>query len=230
MSQLVALLVILPLLVAVVAVLFWRHPLIQRALALLTSTAVLGLGLTLLFTAREQGPQVTQLGNWPAPFGIVLVADLLSTLMVSATAVIAVASLGLTLVTAQRQQEQYLHPLFLLLLAGVNGAFLTGDIFNLFVFFEVTLIATYALMSIGGRALQMEGAFKYVVINLIASALFLIGVGLLYGLMGTLNMAHLSVRVAQAEDTALLTAVATLLLVAFSIKAAIIPFHFWLPG
>ena len=222
--------ILVPLTGGVLLVAVWGRVRIARAVSLLTVSAVAGLAFYTLFMVRDDGILASSLGDWPGPFGIVLVADLFSTLMVSATALVAIASLGFTMLAQERWQERYIYPFMLLLLAGVNGVFMTGDIFNLFVFFEVTLLASYALMAIGGRKLQMEAAFKYVVINVLASTFLLIGIGLLYGELGTLNMAHLSIRVASAEDQGIITAVAVLLLVAFGIKAAVIPLHFWLPG
>ena len=222
--------VLVPLVGGVLLVAAWGRLPIARAVSLLTAFAVAGLAFYTLFMVRTDGIIATSLGDWPGPFGIVLVADLFSTLMVCATALVAIASLGLTMLAQERWQERYVYPLMLLLLAGVNGVFMTGDIFNLFVFFEVTLLGSYALMAIGGRKLQMEAAFKYVVINVVSSTFLLIGIGLLYGELGTLNMAHLSIRVASAEDQGIITAAAVLLLVSFGIKAAVIPLHFWLPG
>ena len=222
--------VLVPLIGGALLVMAWGRVFIGRVVSILTAAAVAGLAFYALFMVRDGGIVATSLGDWPGPFGIVLVADLFSTMMVAATALVAVASLGLTLLAQEQWQERYIYPFMLLLLAGVNGVFMTGDIFNLFVFFEVSLLATYALMAIGGRGLQMEAAFKFVVINVVSSTFFLMGIGLLYGLVGTLNMAHISIRVASAENAGLITAVGGLLLVTFGIKAAVIPLHFWLPG
>ncbi|MQF69077.1 Na+/H+ antiporter subunit D [SAR202 cluster bacterium AD-804-J14_MRT_500m] len=222
--------VLIPLSGGVVLVAAWGRLRFSRALAGLTLLLLMTVGFHNLYWVRSSGITATSLGDWPAPFGIVLVADLFSALMVCAASLAALAVVVFTVFAHDRWQEKYILPIMLLVLAGVNGAFMTGDIFNLFVFFEVTLIGSYALMAIGGGQLQMEAAFKYVVINVFASTLFLIGVGLLYGEVGTLNMAHISQRVAASEEQGVITAVGMLLLVAFGIKAAVAPFHFWLPG
>ena len=134
-------------------------------------------------------------------------------------------------VTMDRARERFgYYPLLHVLLMGVCGAFLAGDLFNLYVWFEVMLMASFVLMALGGERAQMEGAIKYVTINLIASALFLAAVGMLYGVLGTLNMADLAQKLRDAPRLDLLTAIAMLFLVAFGIKAAVFPFFFWLPA
>lgn len=169
------------------------------------------------------------LGNWASPFGIVLVLDRLAALMLALTAVIALASLVASCRLAGR--GPHFHAFFQLQLAGLNGAFLTGDIFNLFVFFEVLLIASYALMlhTAGGRTLR--AGLHYVVINLVSASLFLVSASLLYGVAGTLNFADLAVKLPAlpAWDAGLARAAALLLLVVFAVKAALLPLGFWLP-
>lgn len=198
--------------------------------ALATTLAVMGVAFYTLFMVEREGIQATNLGDWPGPFGIVLVADLFSAATVAAASIVALVSFAIVMLSQDVRERKFILPFMLFLLAGVNGAFMTGDIFNLFVFFEVTLLASYALMAIGAGRLRTEAAFKYVVINVIGSTFLLMGIGLLYGEMGTLNMAHLAIRAPAAENGAMVTAVAALLMAAFGIKAALVPFHFWLPG
>jgi multicomponent Na+:H+ antiporter subunit D len=221
---------VVPLAGGVLLIATWGRVGLARVVSVAASLGVSVLGFYSLYEVRQDGIFVTTLGDWPGPFGIVLVSDVLSTLMVGVTGLMAALSFLFTMVAQERWQERYIYPFMLLLLAGVNGAFITGDLFNLFVFFEVTLLSSYALMAIGARRLQMEAAFKYVVINVISSAFLLVGVGLLYGELGTLNMAHLALRAETAGDPAMVTTVGMLLVVAFGIKAAIVPLHFWLPG
>ncbi len=222
--------VLVPLSGAILLVAAWGRARIAGWGAIATTLIVLGLSAYTLFGVQRDGIQATNLGDWPGPFGIVLVADLFSAGAVVAASLVAVVSLAVVMLSQDLTERKYILPFMLFLLAGVNGAFMTGDIFNLFVFFEVTLLASYALMAIGAGRLRTEAAFKYVVINVIGSTFLLMGIGLLYGELGTLNMAHLAIRAETAENGAVVTAVAALLMAAFGIKAALIPFHFWLPG
>ncbi|WP_108259685.1 Na+/H+ antiporter subunit D [Mangrovicoccus ximenensis] len=171
-----------------------------------------------------------QMGGWAAPFGITLVADLLSAVMVLITAVIALAVsvYALSDIDARLERLGY-HALFNMLIAGVCGAFVTGDLFNLYVWFEVMLIASFGLLVLGGGRAQIDGGVKYMTLNLVSTALFLTGVGLLYGTTGTLNMADLAGAVDRVHP-GLLSVIATMFLVAFGVKAAVFPLFFWLPA
>jgi multicomponent K+:H+ antiporter subunit D len=195
-------------------------------------TANLGLSLALVLAADGSAePNVYLLGNWPAPFGIVLVLDRLSALMILLTAVLAAAALPFSLARWHRAGV-YFHPLSQFLLVGLNGAFLTGDLFNLFVFFEVLLAASYGLLLYGGGTARIKSGMQYVAINLAGSFLFLIGVSLIYGVTGTLNLADLALRIplVAAGDRMLLEAGAAVLGLAFLVKAGMWPLSFWLPG
>jgi multicomponent K+:H+ antiporter subunit D len=199
-------------------------------------TSFVAVGLTLgasVALMLQTGPGelfVYELGNWQAPFGIVLVADQLSTMMVTLTSTLAFFVL-LYAIKWGDELGEYFHFFFLVQIAGVNGAFLTGDIFNLFVFFEVLLIASYNLLIHGGGKERVGASLHYVIYNLTGSGFFIMALAVIYGLTGTLNMADLAVEVAQmpAEDAALLRAGGLLLLVVFAIKGAILPLYFWLP-
>lgn len=225
--------VVLPAMMAPFIVLAMRHDLLlQRVFSALSSVILLGVALGLLHQATSGPPQLYQLGNWIAPFGIVLVLDRLSALMVLLTAILAVVVTLYSITSRWDERGRHFHALFQFQLMGINGAFLTGDVFNLFVFFEVLLIASYGLMLHGGGPARLKAGVQYVVVNLAGSTLFLIAVGNLYGITGTLNMADLAVKVplVAAGDQALLRVGALLLLVVFSVKAALVPIHFWLPG
>ncbi len=223
--------IVLPFLAAALAMLAWRWVAVQRWLGVAGAIAQLAAGIALLVTVLDDGIQVVQVGNWPAPFGITLVADLLSAALIVTTGGlgVAVAVASFTGIDNRRESFGY-YPLLLVLLVGIGGAFLTGDIFNLFVWFEVMLIASFVLLALGGERAQLEGAIKYVTINLIGSAMFLSAAGILYGLTGTLNMADLSVRLDALNSPILETTVAMLLLVVFGINAAIFPLFSWLPA
>ncbi len=170
------------------------------------------------------------LGNWPAPFGIVLVLDRLAATMLLLAAVLALAVLGWAIGDWDRRGRHF-HALFQFQLLGLNGAFLTGDLFNLFVFFEVLLIASYGLMLHGNGARRLRAGFHYIAINLLGSTVFLFAAGTLYAITGTLNMADLAVKVPQvaAADQGLLAVGGLLLLAVFAIKSAMVPLQWWLP-
>jgi len=191
------------------------------------------LAVALALMARVSGGMIFAyaLGEWPAPFGIVLVADRLAAMMLVLTAVLSLIALTHAVVTGADRKGWHFHPLFQFQLMGLNGAFLTGDLFNLFVFFEVLLIASYGLMLHGQGPARLKAGVQYVVVNLVGSALFLIALGMLYALTGTLNMADMGLRVAEvpAADQGLLRIAALLLVSVFALKAALAPLHLWLP-
>ncbi len=225
--------VILPALLAPLIAFVMRHDIslartasVAGALAL----AAIAAGLTGLAAGGET--HLYRLGDWPAPFGIVLVLDRLSALMVLLTAILAVIVVIHAIATGWDARGRHFHALFQFQLMGICGAFLTGDIFNLFVFFEILLIASYGLMIHSGGRERMRAGLQYVVMNLAGSTLFLFALGTLYGSTGTLNIADLAVRVAEipAEDAALVRVAAILLMVVFAVKAALFPVQFWLPA
>jgi len=223
--------IVLPMLAAALLLLVERiRPAWQAPVSLAATVALAALAFRLVALADTDRIGVYLLGNWQAPFGIVLVLDRLAALMLALTAVIALASLAAALRLAGR--GPHFHAFFQLQLAGLNGAFLTGDVFNLFVFFEVLLIASYALLlhHAAGRTLRV--GLHYVVINLIGASLFLIAASLLYGVAGTLNFADLAIKLPALPDwdAGLARAAALLLLVVFGIKAALLPLGFWLPA
>ncbi|MCS7283246.1 MAG: Na+/H+ antiporter subunit D [Anaerolineae bacterium] len=227
--------VILPILISfltgIATLLFRDRRPIQRALSVLGAAALLAAGLTLLAVVWREGVQRLEVGNWPAPFGIVLSADLFSAIMVVLTGLVGLTVAIYSLGSIDPDRERFgFHPLLHILLMGVCGAFLTADLFNLYVWFEVMLIASFVLMTLGGERAQLEGGIKYVTLNLMASALFLVGVGILYGITGALNMADIAQRLAEVKQPGLVLAVAFLFLVAFGIKAAVFPLFFWLPA
>ena len=207
-----------------------RHR-IKAAISLAASLALLVTAVALALRAGEPVTHVYPLGDWRAPYGIVLVADRLSSLMVLLAAVLGFAALTFSLARWSRAGPHF-HSLVHFMLAGLGGAFLTGDLFNLFVFFELLLVASYGLALHGTGAPRVRASLHYIVVNLAASLLFLVGVSLLYGIAGTLNMADLAVRLPQVapQDRALLDVGAAMLGVAFLVKAGMWPLGFWLPG
>jgi multicomponent Na+:H+ antiporter subunit D len=187
--------------------------------------------LLLLAAVYQQGILAIRFGGWSAPFGVVFVADVLSAAMVAITGILAAAVMTFGLADIRRREEQAgFYPLMLGMLAGVNGAFLTGDIFNLYVWFEVMLITAMGLLSIGRNRARLDATVRYAVLNLFSTLLFLTGVALLYGATGTLNMADLARVLPETDPSINLTLSALLLLCGFGIKAGYFPLFFWLPA
>lgn len=225
--------IVLPALLAPFIVLAARYHIgIQRALSLAGVVALVVIATALALQASDGTITLYRLSDWAAPFGIVLVADALSTLMVLLTSVLALFVLLYAIGSGWDNRGRHFHALFQFQLMGIIGAFLTGDLFNLFVFFEVLLIASYGLMIHAGGNARMRAGVQYVLFNLIGSTLFLFSLGAIYAETGTLNMADLAQRVALIgpEETVGIRVAAVLLLLVFAIKAALVPLHFWLPS
>lgn len=232
MNVLLVLPILIPLATALLSLALWTRPQMQRVISLIGAAALLGAGIVLFDGVWRTGISATQLGNWPAPFGITLVADVTSAVMIVINGVLAltIAIYGLAGIDAQRERYGY-HALVHFLLMGVSGSFLTGDLFNLYVWFEVMLISSFVLISLGGTPKQLEGGLKYVTLNLLASMLFLSATGIVYGVAGSLNMADLAIHFdVTSLPVGLTLALAMLFLVAFGIKSAIFPLFFWLPA
>jgi multicomponent K+:H+ antiporter subunit D len=208
---------------------------LRAAISIASAFALVGIAVALLVMSDAVTPEapigVYRLGNWPAPFAIVLVLDRLSAMMLLLTSILGSAAVVFALARWQRAGS-YFHALFQFLLMGVNGAFLTGDLFNLFVFFELLLAASYGLALHGSGTPRVRAGLHYIVVNLAASLLFLIGVSLIYSVSGTLNMADLAQRIPNipAENRPLLEAGAGILGIAFLVKAGMWPLCFWLPA
>lgn len=226
--------IVLPLLAGAAMMLIdERQRTLKAAIGMASALTLLGLAI-LAFSVADSGTagvRVYRLGDWPAHFGIVLVLDRFAALMLVLTGILGVAALTFSLPRWQKAGAHF-HPLFQFQLMGLNGAFLTGDLFNLFVFFEIMLAASYGLALHGSGLARVRAGLHYIAINLSASLLFLIGVSMIYGISGTLNMADLAGRVAglAAEDRGLLEAGAAILGLAFLIKAGMWPLGFWLPN
>ncbi len=231
MKLLLILPILIPLTTAAFCLLLWRHRKAQRLLGALGSAAHLFVALLLLWMVWQDGIFATQVGNWPAPFGITLVADLLSAIMTVLGALMGFAVVIYSLTSMDRGRESFgYYAFFHFLLMGVSGVFLTGDLFNLYVWFEVMLISSFILLALGGERHQLEGAIKYVTLNLISSALFLTALGISYGMLGTLNMADLSHQIGNGQHAGVVSTLSMLFLVAFGIKSALFPLFFWLPA
>lgn len=224
-----ALPIVLPVLGAALSILFGRSRRVQRIIALVILTANVGLALSIMIAVDRDGTLAVQSGGWPAPIGISLVADRLSALLllVASSMLLAVLFFAIGQPGAERNHVGF-QSVYLLLAAGVSAAFLTGDLFNLFVSIEVMLTASYVLITLGARLDQVRSGMTYVVISLLASTLFMAALAYTYAATGTMNMADLSTRIAELPSGTR-AVLLILLLVVFGIKAALFPLYFWLP-
>jgi multicomponent Na+:H+ antiporter subunit D len=225
--------VLLPLLGAAACLVVGRRPQVQRAISVTVLTTVLAVVVTLLLLADRDGTTAVQVGGWVAPVGITLVVDRLSALMLVVASTVLLAVLVFAIGQGvrdgdERQPVSIFQPTYLVLAAGVANAFLAGDLFNLYVGFEVLLAASYVLLTVGGGADRIRAGVSYVVVNLTSSVVFLVGIALVYAATGTLNMAQLSVRLAGVPEGTR-NAMFCVLLVAFALKAAVFPLSAWLP-
>ncbi|AST93087.1 Na+/H+ antiporter subunit D [Sutcliffiella cohnii] len=231
MSNLVILPILIPLLAGTILLFFPRQLHFQKWISVIALSLTTISSIVLVQTVFNNGIQTLELGGWKPPFGIVLVADMFSALLVLTGIVVSFTCILFAFKSIGEDREKhYFYAFAQFLITGVMGAFLTGDLFNLFVFFEVFLMASYALIVIGGTKIQLRETLKYVLINVISSALFVISVAYIYAVLGTLNMADLGARVAEYGQTPLLTVIAILFLVVFGLKGGIFPLYFWLPG
>ena len=207
-----------------------RHYALVDAISGTSAIATLVVATLLTYDVVQTGPQAVAFGQWAAPFGIVFIADLFAAAMVMVTAIIGIVCVVYAMADLQNKRSYgTFHALIHVLLAGIYGAFLTGDIFNLYVWFEVMLIASFGLMILDATKTQIDGAVKYVMLNLISTLVFLLAIGLLYGATGTLNLADLHIKASLiAPETK--TILAALFLFAFAIKAALFPVFAWLPA
>lgn len=223
--------ILIPFFTGILLIFFAKNVHLQRWIAGLSAFINIIFSALLVQKVRTEGIQTLDVSNWQAPFGITLVSDMLSALLVLTTSIIAFTCVIYSFWSIGKEREKfYYYPALNFLVVGVIGAFSTGDIFNLFVFFEVLLMSSYVLLVIGGTKIQLRETIKYILVNVISSALFVIAVGYLYSVVGTLNMAHISVRISEIGESGIITVIAVLFLIVFGIKGAIFPLFFWLPG
>ncbi|MBW3111107.1 Na+/H+ antiporter subunit D [Bacillus sp. MCCB 382] len=231
MTNLLILPILIPLFTAIILMFISKYVKVQRGVSVLSTLLTVVTSLVLINTVHQDGIQTVNLGSWVAPFGITLVSDMLSALLVTTTSIITLVVLLYSFKSIGIERERfYYYPVVQFLLVGVNGAFTTGDIFNLFVFFEVMLMSSYVLLVLGGTKAQLREGIKYILVNVISSALFVITVAYLYSVVGTLNMADISRKIAEVDQPGIVTAIAILFLLVFGLKGAIFPLYFWLPG
>ncbi|WP_102345513.1 Na+/H+ antiporter subunit D [Bacillus sp. Marseille-P3661] len=231
MNNLVILPILIPLLTGIILVFFRKNISLQRWISGLSALLTIIVAVMLVQNVFNDGIQILKLSNWEPPFGVVFVADMLSALLVLTTSILSLACVLFAFRSIGIEREKYyFYSFFQFLITGVMGAFLTGDIFNLFVFFEVLLMASYVLLILGGTKIQFNETSKYILVNVISSALFVSAVAYLYSVTGTLNIADLSVKVAEVGQGGLLTVIAILFIIVFGIKGAIFPLYTWLPA
>ena len=234
MTALVPLVVIVPILGAAVALLASARPRLQRTIAAVALTAVLGIGIALIAAVADGSTLVMPVGGWPIPYGIVLVVDRLAALLLTVSAAVLLAvlvfSIGQGIADGDDREApvSIFYPTYLVLAAGVFDAFIAGDLFNLYVGFEILLVSSYVLITVGGTEPRIRAGTTYIVVSLVSSTLFLSAVGAIYAATGTVNMAQIAERVAVLPG-GVQVLLHVMLLVAFGIKAAVFPLSFWLP-
>ena len=234
MTNLIILPILIPLFTGVILIFLNKRITAQRVVATISSIGTIIAAWFIIQKVRTEGVQSLNVSSWDAPFGITLVSDMFSALLVLTTSIVAFVCLIYSFKSIGEEREKYYYyAVFNFLLVGVNGAFTTGDIFNLFVFFEVMLMSSYVLLVLGGTKIQLRESIKYLLVNVISSALFVIAVAYLYSVVGTLNMAHISSRINEISVNGMpgiLTVIAVLFLIVFGLKGAIFPLYFWMPG
>ncbi|WP_339253394.1 Na+/H+ antiporter subunit D [Sporosarcina sp. FSL W8-0480] len=230
MNNIIVMPMIIPLMTGIILIFLRTRTNSQRIISILSSIATIAVSIVILNRIQNEGILRLDFGGWLPPYGILFVADSFSMLLVITTSIVtgilliyAFSSIGI------QHESMFFYPFIFFLVAGINGSFLTGDLFNLFVCFEVMLLSSYVLITMGGRKIQLVESIKYVTINVLSSWFFLIGIAYLYGTVGTLNMAHLSVRIAEVGQGPLLTVISLMFLIVFSLKAGLL-LYFWLPG
>ena len=232
-SPLIVAPLLIPMITAILCLFTYRNLRNQRILACLGGVAFNFAAIKLLLLTLDKGYLKMDMGSWPAPYGITFVVDILSAIMVLLAAIMYLSTAVYSIYSVHKRRQSFFYfPLLNFMMMGIVGSFLTGDLFNMYVWFEVMLISSFVLLSLGGEIRQLEGSIKYVTLNLLSSTIFLCGLGILYGELGTLNMADIALKLqTTAElDSTLIASSASLFLVAFAIKSAMFPFFFWLPA
>lgn len=223
--------IIVHLITAILLLFFWMKPSFQYYISVVGSAIGIIISAILFQYVWANGIQSIQLSNWEAPFGITMVADTLAVILVLLTNIVAFAlSIFSTENMVSSRVKFGYHAIFHFLIMGLCGAFLTGDLFSLYVWFEVIIISSFVLLTIGGRKDQIEGAMKYFTLNMLASIIFLTGIAMLYGVAGSLNMADLSRIIPEIENRGIVRTISFIFFVGFGVKSAIFPLYFWLPA
>jgi multicomponent Na+:H+ antiporter subunit D len=230
-EHLIILPIIIQALLAVLMLFLWRIPKVQRTTSIIGSGIAIVIAAILFTKVWTDGTLVIQLGNWEAPYGISLVGDLFAATLIMLTAIVGfvISIYSNTNMVAARIKFGY-YAIFHFLIMGLSGAFLTGDIFNLYVWFEVIIISSFVLLTIGGRKIQIEGAVKYFTLNMLSSIVFLTGIAMLYGVTGSLNMAELAKIIPTVENKGIIQTISIVFFIGFGVKAGVFPLYLWLPA
>lgn len=230
MNNILAMPMAIPLLAGILLIFLRPYEKLQRWISFLVMIAVAGISVYILLRIQTEGVLRLDFGGWEPPFGILFVADSFSVILVLTTSIVAALCLLYSFSSIGKVHENMFFYSFVnFLVAGVNGSFLTGDLFNLYVCFEIMLLASYVLIALGGRKIQLRESMKYLIINILSSWFFLIAIAYMYGTLGTLNMAQLSERIAESGQTPLLTVISIVFLTVFALKSGLL-LYFWLPG
>src|SRR5690606_4353155 len=219
MNTLIILPIVTQFALAILLLFFWKNIFAQKILSFLGCVVAIFVAASLFSAVYSNGILTLQSGSWPAPFGITFVADTFSSVMVLLCSLASIAVSVFSSVSIKRARLRFGYfSCFHFLLMGLNGAFLTGDIFNLYVWFEVIILSSFVFITLGGKKIQLEGAVKYFTLNVLASMLFLTAIGIIYGLTGSLNMADLSGKIQEIQNQGLVDIAAIIFLVCFGIK------------
>src|SRR5690554_5861370 len=223
--------ILVHLITAILLLFFWMKPKIQYYISIAGSAIGIIIGIVLFQSVWENGIQSIQLGNWQAPFGITMVSDTLSASLVLIANIVALAiSINSTKTVVSTRIKFGYYAILHFLFMGLSGAFITGDLFSLYVWFEVIIISSFVLLTIGGRKNQIEGAVKYFTLNMISSIIFLTAIGMVYGVTGSLNMADISRIIPEIENKGLVQTISLIFFVGFGVKSGVFPLYFWLPA
>ncbi len=224
--------IIIPLIIAIILLIVPNKPMIKRMISSVSSLFLIAITIWLCYTVFHDGTQTMASSGWVGPFGIVVVADMLSALLVLTSSIITFFTIVYSFQSiGKAREEHYYYASIFFMICGVHGAFLTGDIFNMFVFFEVFLLSSYVLLTLGGTKVQLQESIKYILINIISSGFFVMGMGMLYSVVGSLNMADIHMKLSTLDEPLpIISIISVMFLFVFATKAGLFPLYFWLPG